>query len=244
VLIRAAYVAPLLGFLSRRSASLARMRDRVKGMQDRMSSSPDGAEDAYAEVNRRRKPASGRDLQRFTSRVTQSLADMEYFLRAPLGWREGTAVVWAGMRGAVTVAAAQTLPDDTPQRPVLILIAFAVAVLSLVVQGGTIGPLLKRIAPQKDAAEVSTQAEEERARLFELMRASGEAVEKETPVEERSAEGFEAAKRYQLAVIAAQRTALLDARDHGTFDADLLEKGLANLDTSQIALEMRASMTD
>jgi NhaP-type Na+/H+ or K+/H+ antiporter len=46
-------------------------------------------------------------------------------------------IVWAGMRGAVTIAAAQTLPDDAPSRSLLILVAFAVAVASLLVQGST-----------------------------------------------------------------------------------------------------------
>ena len=44
----------------------------------------------------------------------------------------------------VTVAAAQTLPEDMAYRPQLILIAFTVAVLTLVVQGGTL-PLLIRV---------------------------------------------------------------------------------------------------
>ena len=40
-----------------------------------------------------------------------------------MGWREGVVFVWAGMRGAVTLAAAQTLPLDTPNRSLLVLIA-------------------------------------------------------------------------------------------------------------------------
>ncbi|WP_378145435.1 cation:proton antiporter [Cnuibacter sp. UC19_7] len=243
LLVRAVYVGPLLAVLSWRSARLARMKDRVQGMQERITS-PEGAKETFEEVNHRRRPRSERDLQRFVSRVTQVVADVEYFLRAPLGWREGTAVVWAGMRGAVTVAAAQTLPEGTPQRPVLVLIAFAVAVLSLLVQGGTIGPLLKRIAPQTDKAAVARQADEERSRLFELMRTSGESIERPPVDGERSAESFERAKQYQLDLIAAQRAALLDARDNGTFDADVLETALANLDASQIAIEMRATMAE
>ncbi|AXH36603.1 sodium:proton antiporter [Humibacter sp. BT305] len=243
LLVRAAYVGPLLAVLAWRSRRLARVKDRVQGMQQRLSS-PEGAEETFAEVNRRRRPRSDRDIQRFVSRVTQVVADVEYFLRAPLGWREGTAVVWAGMRGAVTVAAAQTLPEGTPQRPVLILVAFAVAVLSLLVQGGTIGPLLKRIAPPVDADAVAGQADEERSRLFELMRTSGETIQAPTVDGQRTPESFDQAKRYQLAVIAAQRAALLDARDNGTFDADVLENALANLDASQITLEMRASMAE
>ncbi|MDR2564538.1 MAG: sodium:proton antiporter [Bifidobacteriaceae bacterium] len=62
-----------------------------------------------------------------------------------LGWREGAVLEWAGLRGVVTLAAAQTLPLDTPERPALILIAFVVACVSLVLQGGTLPALLKAL---------------------------------------------------------------------------------------------------
>ncbi|MDR1118334.1 MAG: sodium:proton antiporter [Bifidobacteriaceae bacterium] len=64
---------------------------------------------------------------------------------ARLGWREGVALEWAGLRGVVTLAAAQTLPLDTPERPALALIAFAVAAGSLLLQGLTLRPLLRRL---------------------------------------------------------------------------------------------------
>ncbi|MDR1186291.1 MAG: sodium:proton antiporter [Bifidobacteriaceae bacterium] len=64
---------------------------------------------------------------------------------AHLGWRDGLVLQWAGLRGVVTVAAAQTLPLDTPERPALILIAFAVAGASLVLQGGTLPALLRAL---------------------------------------------------------------------------------------------------
>ena len=49
------------------------------------------------------------------------------------------------------------------------------------------------------------------------------------------------AKRHRLTVITAQRTAPLDERDNGTFDADVLARALANLDASQIDIEMRGA---
>ena len=162
-------------------------------------------------------------------------------IRAPLGWREGTAVVWAGMRGAVTVAAAQTLPDDAPQRPLLVLIAYAVAAASLLLQGGTIGPLLRRIAPPVPN-DARAQEEEQQRRLGELMRATAEALPPDVdphPAGERSPAAFDAARRRLLTVLAAPRSALLDARDAGTFDADVLEDALADLDASEIAIELR-----
>ncbi|MDR0366349.1 MAG: sodium:proton antiporter [Bifidobacteriaceae bacterium] len=63
--------------------------------------------------------------------------------QAPLGWREGMVLEWAGLRGVVTLAAAQTLPLDTPERPALVLIAFAVAAVSLIGQGASLPWLIR-----------------------------------------------------------------------------------------------------
>jgi hypothetical protein len=118
VAVRAAYVAPLLGFLAARVRHSEKMRLRVQGMQERMGT-PEGKQEAFKEVNRRKRPPSERDLSRFAVRIRRVLADIEYFLREPLGWREGGAVIWAGMRGAVTVAAARcsTWSRRRPTRP-------------------------------------------------------------------------------------------------------------------------------
>ena len=50
--------------------------------------------------------------------------------------------------------------------------------------------------------------------------------------------------QHQLEVIEAMRSALLDARDNGTFDADVLTSSLANLDASQIAIELRGRVAE
>jgi NhaP-type Na+/H+ or K+/H+ antiporter len=237
VLVRAAYVAPLLAVLAGLGRRHERLQPRLLDMQQKLAT-PEGTKEAFERVNQGRRPATARQLEFFARRVVKAVADITYFRNAPLGWREGTAVVWAGMRGAVTVAAAQTLPIDTPQRSVLVLIAFAVAVLSLLLQGGTIGPLLRWIAPRVDQTAIDEQTNAERTRLMQLMRASGETVG-QAPEAEPSLDGFMATKRHELAVLEAQRAALLDARDHGTFDADVLAYAMEILDASQIALEMR-----
>jgi hypothetical protein len=238
IVVRAAYIAPLLGVLARRSRNSERLRDRLTDMQERLRSGEDGAR-AVADVPRRPGRAlSAHRVEQFALRITRGLADLEYFRRQPLGWREGTVVVWAGMRGAVTVAAAQTLPIDTPQRSVLVLVAFAVATLSLVLQGGTIGLLLRLITP--GAVEGDAIADTERARIIAIMRETAATVPAPPATEgEPTAEHRAAAQQRYLSVIAAQRSALLDARDNGTFDADVLADALANLDASQIAIEMR-----
>lgn len=237
IVVRAAYVVPLLWVLSGLRKRNVKMQDRLLEMRDKMST-PEGAEQMFGEANGRRRKASDNQIERLGRRIVQSLADITYFRNAPLGWRDGTAVVWAGMRGAVTVVAAQTLPEDTPQRSVLVLIAFTVAVLSLLVQGGTIGPLLRAISPKVDQAAADEKTNAERARLMQLMRTSAEAVPPAPPIEQTK-QGFLSSKEHELSVIAAQRNALLEARDHGTYDADVLAYALQILDASQIALEMR-----
>ena len=70
-------------------------------------------------------------------------------LKAALG--SGIVVSWAGMRGIVTLAAAfaipETLPDGSPfpHRDLVLLCAFAVVLGTLVLQGLTIKPLIRRM---------------------------------------------------------------------------------------------------
>jgi NhaP-type Na+/H+ or K+/H+ antiporter len=70
-------------------------------------------------------------------------ADLEAMREQQIDWRGGVIIGWSGMRGVVTLAAAQSLPESIPYRPQLILIAFTVAVVSLIVQGGTLPALIR-----------------------------------------------------------------------------------------------------
>ena len=54
-------------------------------------------------------------------------------------------VAWAGMRGVVSLAAAYALPLNFPQRDLILLSVFAVVMGTLVVQGLTLGPLIKLV---------------------------------------------------------------------------------------------------
>nr|WP_221417688.1 sodium:proton antiporter [Microbacterium marinum] len=239
VLVRAGYVAPLLVLLRSRGRRVRELQPRLETIQ-RQLADPDGESGVRDAFARRGRPMSENDASRFTRRVTQGLADIRYFLAAPLGWREGTVVVWAGMRGAITLAAAQTLPEETPQRSVLILVAFIVAAVSLLVQGSTVGPLVGALAAKDDRADASEREAEDRRQVLELMRESAQAVPKpERPADLPRDQIVRQEKAYRLAVLAEQREALLDARDNGTYDADVLADELAGLDATQIALELR-----
>jgi NhaP-type Na+/H+ or K+/H+ antiporter len=69
--------------------------------------------------------------------------DISQLKNEGLGWRGGIVLSWAGMRGVVTLAAAQTLPEDISYRPQLILIAFTVAIVTLLLQGSTLPLIIK-----------------------------------------------------------------------------------------------------
>ena len=61
---------------------------------------------------------------------------------------------WAGMRGVVTLAAAFVIPADTPDREVLLLIAFTVVAGTLFIQGLTLPWFARRLhVPSPDPLE-------------------------------------------------------------------------------------------
>jgi NhaP-type Na+/H+ or K+/H+ antiporter len=76
-----------------------------------------------------------------------------------LNSREVTALTWAGTRGVITLAAIFTLPTmldnhrPFPDRDLLLLCAYAVVLVTLVGQGLTFGPLLRRLGLRINEAE-------------------------------------------------------------------------------------------
>ena len=61
----------------------------------------------------------------------------------PVPVRQSILIGWAGMRGLVTLATAFALPATFPQRDLIVLAAFAVVLATLVIQGLTLGPLVR-----------------------------------------------------------------------------------------------------
>jgi CPA1 family monovalent cation:H+ antiporter len=59
----------------------------------------------------------------------------------PLRWQH--LIVWSGMRGAIAVALALSLPVDDPRFTVVRALVYGVALTSILVQGATIGPLTR-----------------------------------------------------------------------------------------------------
>lgn len=84
-------------------------------------------------------------LSRRRRRYVRQRADLEQLRSQAIDWRGGVVLGWSGMRGVVTLAAAQTLDSAIPYRPQLVLIAFVVAVGTLLLQGGTLPALIRTL---------------------------------------------------------------------------------------------------
>jgi monovalent cation/hydrogen antiporter len=231
IAVRALYVLPTLGLQRLSFRRGATLKPRLTAVEQRVpvSESPD----------------------RFRARIRRKVADIDYFLAEPLGWREGTIIVWAGMRGAVTLAAAQTLPHDIPDRSLLVFVAFLVAAGSLIIQGGTLPWLVRIVKPAGIDREAATT---ERAELLGMLRGVADdvmndhrhpsAASGEPETGSDATAGREPYRALRLQIIEAQREALLAARDDGTFSASVLTGALETLDADQISMELRGQHRD
>ena len=172
-------------------------------------------------------------------------------------------VSWAGMRGVVTLAAAQLLPEDLPDREVLLLAAFTVVVGSLLIQGSTLPWLVRRVGlPPPDPAEDALRA----AELGDAANAAGlrrlaELTTGDEPdgvvhrLKDRSVARSHAAwerlgrpladqdtpsntyARLRMEMLAAERDVVIGARDDGSAPGDVLSAALAAIDVEESLLD-------
>jgi Na+/H+ antiporter len=186
--------------------------------------------------------------------------------RAPA--RERLVAGWAGMRGSVALAAALAIPFETdagasfPQRDLLIFLAFAVILVTLVGQGLTLGPLINRLGISDDGTE---QEEEVHARvriaeaaLLRLEEVSGDGWAREdtlarvrgmydyrrrrfsaqsdgdgTQYEERT----DAYRRLMYELFDAQREELLALRNRGEISDEVRRRVERELDLEETRLQ-------
>jgi len=72
----------------------------------------------------------------------------------PLGPGAATVMSWAGMRGVVTLAVALTLPDAMPGRDLMLVTAFAVILVTVLLQGTTLGWVIRWAGLKEDEASL------------------------------------------------------------------------------------------
>jgi Na+/H+ antiporter len=171
-------------------------------------------------------------------------------------WRVTAVVSWSGMRGVVTLAAVFLLPEKTPERALLALAAFTVVAGTLLMQGLTLPWLVRRLnLPGPDAAEDALQS----AGLVTAAARAGLAVLEELSTDDDPPEVLEQLRerasrrtnqiweqlgrsqsvleppaatyrRLRLQMLSAERSSVLEARDTGVYDDEVLRNALQRID--------------
>jgi CPA1 family monovalent cation:H+ antiporter len=185
-------------------------------------------------------------------------------LRRPAwDWRITATVAWSGMRGVVTLAAVFLIPAQTPHRALLALVAFIVVAGTLLVQGLTLPWLVTRLRlPGPDLAEDALQA----AGLISTATQAGLAVLDELSKPEDPPEVLEELRerslkrsnriweqlgrsqdeleppaatyrRLRLQMLSAERGSILEARDSGVYDDEVLRVALQEIDLEESMLD-------
>lgn len=207
---------------------------------------------------RRRLSADGGGSRRRTA--GRMRADIEYFDASPLTWKHNAMIVWAGMRGAVTLAAAQTLPPDVPSRDLLVFIAFLVAAGSLLLQGMTL-PVLARLLGLRAAGASGPPRDEIRSIDEQLRDAAQAAIDGGTlqrrgrtpfsaaisslptagfvaPLDPRGGADSPEVLEFQLALIAVMRERLHELGRSGRHSTTALRYVLDELDAFEISVKL------
>lgn len=164
----------------------------------------------------------------------------------------GIAVGWGGMRGIVTLAAVYALPIAFPQRDLIVVCAFAVVLVTLVLQGLTLGPLIRALRLRDDGQiereVLAARAETEQAVLEALRRTptseEGRRLMRETKRalleldprrETPQAIAEERALRQRM--VAVRRRVLADMLADGRIGDDAYREIEDELDRAELALE-------
>ena len=74
--------------------------------------------------------------------------------RFAVSWRYQHVLVWGGLRGALGLVLALTVPESVPERRDIILAAFAVVAFSIFVQGLTMPPLISRLGLKRSPEDL------------------------------------------------------------------------------------------
>jgi NhaP-type Na+/H+ or K+/H+ antiporter len=265
IVVRAGYVSYVVWAQGRRARRLD--RDRYAAFSERLDAVAAG-EPVTGPSGQRGGPRRGlpddpaereRLVTRARSRVTRALADIDYYQGAPLDWRQGAVIVWGGMRGVVTLAAAQTLPRDG-DRALLVFVAFLVAAVSLSLQGFTLPVLVRRLGLANGSTEPVGSGRDDldndlrtaaMAALAtgSLADADGQPFDRQLlddvgaryaqrPVD-RDSDSTRIALELRLAIIGVMRARLEALTHDGAYATSVLRHARAELDADQIGVQLR-----
>ncbi|MGG7578758.1 cation:proton antiporter [Rhizobium sp. Nf11,1] len=155
---------------------------------------------------------------------------------------------WCGMRGLVTLATALALPIDFHDRDIILLSALAVVLGTLIVQGLTLGPLIRflKFDPDKslnrdltkarvaliDAALAELEGEDKSTRILRDVYTS----EREIAADGRHPREVSRLDRQRRSVIAAKRRKLAEMRRADEIDDDVFHALEQELDWAELAV--------
>ena len=178
----------------------------------------------------------------------------------PLGWRQASVLSWAGMRGVVTLAIALTLPQAMPGRDLMLVTAFAVILVTVVVQGATLGGVIALVRPldtdppalvslagaEAVVARAMLAAVEQRAHapdgsllhplLLEKYRQRAVSSERYADEPDAVMEGLRPHFDVMLAAIAAGRTELIRLQRENKIEDEVLHDLERDLDVEEMSL--------
>jgi CPA1 family monovalent cation:H+ antiporter len=194
-------------------------------------------------------------IRRFGMRLPRQMS--------PPTLRTGILASWCGMRGIVTLATALALPRDAfPHRDLIVFSAYCVVLVTLVVQGLTLRPLMQWLKLRDDgivAREIDiARAETARAALrvlepHDATTHSANTLRREYETRLKAAEActpLEAAERsddslavLQQRAIDAQREALTDLRARRVIGDDALHAVEEEIDLLELTADPRVRPT-
>lgn len=253
LVLRTVFVAVQVIVERRRRPRRAERRERIDTLADRIENLP--VEDARVQ----------RRVSMFRRRIARGRADLDFFEREPLTARGGVVIAWAGMRGVVTLAAALSISTVVEQRTLLVTVAFGVAVVSLLLYGGTLPLVIRWLkVPMADPGEVRDELRELMHDLSDAASAEvgapeelvvdGQAIDPEVVAEakERARQLREArteprtpgslTRNQQLALVRrvyldAMREALHEERAIGAYSTAALTRAEQLLDAEELRLD-------
>lgn len=216
-----------------------------------------------------RQAAPGRRREGALSRIERKSADADFAVAERLGWRAGFVLGWSGMRGAITVAAAQSLPADLPLRPQVLLAAFTAALLTLLVPGLSLPAVIRILKVPGDdraadvaqlrslltemgaAAADSLDAAADRstypAALVEQVREDLGARHGKRPASAGDVDPMQWRQGYSALMseaLAAERRALQSAKRTGTYSIRVVDRVQSRLDVEEARLQQITAPAD
>ncbi|NLB48016.1 MAG: sodium:proton antiporter [Microbacteriaceae bacterium] len=138
IVLRFAFIVPMTWGMAR---NLPRVEARAK---ERKQAAREAKQFTPPEL---RTNTHAIEIQRLDQRARRSAADAAHAKEQGLDIRGATILSWSGMRGVVTLAAAQSIPTAVPYRSQIVLIAFLVAIITLILHGLTLPPLVRALRP-------------------------------------------------------------------------------------------------